>query len=131
MMIAGDFNEVLFEGEKRGGNGCDLGSISGFPDSIDCCALKDLGYSRIPFTWSNKRGDEFIEERLDRALANEEWLDLFPSFLWLIWCGIRRIICLCLFMVIKRLGVSLMHCHGRISLLDLKPNGSMLIFFVR
>ena len=50
---------------------CDMGSISGFRDAVDFCSLKDLGCSDYSFTWSNKRGEEFIEERLDRALAND------------------------------------------------------------
>ncbi|KAL2936256.1 hypothetical protein RDABS01_006694, partial [Bienertia sinuspersici] len=36
--------------------------------------LHDLGANGYPFTWSNKRsGDDLIEERLDRVLANGEW----------------------------------------------------------
>lgn len=54
--------------------------MQGFRDAIEGCGLKDLGYSGYKFTWSNKYGDNFIEERLDRALATDEWLDLYPSF---------------------------------------------------
>ena len=61
-LLAGDFNEILFEAEKKGGNACD----------IDFCGLKDMGFSGYKYTWSNKRGDDNIEERLDRALATEE-----------------------------------------------------------
>lgn len=79
-LLAGDFNGVLFETEKVGGNACDLSSIMGFRDAIDGCNLKDLGCSGYKFTWSNCRGENFIEECLDRALANEDWMDLFASF---------------------------------------------------
>lgn len=79
-LIVGDFNEVLFEAKKRGGNMCDMGSILGFRDAVDVCGLKDLGYSGYVSTWSNRRGEEFIKERLDRAFANDDWLELFPSF---------------------------------------------------
>lgn len=54
--------------------------MTGFRDALDACDTKDMGYSGYKFSWSNKRGDNFIEERLDSAFANEEWLDLFPSF---------------------------------------------------
>lgn len=47
---------------------------------METCGLKDMGCFGHKFTWSNKREDNFIEERLDRAIASEEWLDLFPSF---------------------------------------------------
>lgn len=34
----------------------------------------------MPFTWSNgKKDNTIIFERLDRAIANTEWLNLFPS----------------------------------------------------
>ena len=42
--------------------------------------LSKTGFSRYKFTWSNRRGESFIEERLDITLPNDEWLDLFPSF---------------------------------------------------
>lgn len=78
--LFGDFIEVLFEVEKQGGNECDFGSMTEFRGVIDSCGLKDLGFSGYKFTWSNRRGENFIEEWLDRAFANEEWLDFFPSF---------------------------------------------------
>lgn len=79
-ILTGDFNDVLYESEKQGGNVCDLTSITRFKDAIESCGLKDLGFSGYKFTWSNRRGEAVIEERLDCALANDEWLDLFPSF---------------------------------------------------
>ena len=42
--------------------------------------LSKTGFSRYKFTWSNRRNDNFIEKRLDRALTNDDWLDLYPSF---------------------------------------------------
>lgn len=78
-VLAGDFNEALFETDKVGGNACDLSSVMGFRDAIDERNLKDLGCFGYKFTWSNRRGDNIIEERLDRALANDDWMDLFPS----------------------------------------------------
>lgn len=32
-----------------------------------------------PFTWRNNRSNGFIEEKLDRCVANDNWLSLFPS----------------------------------------------------
>lgn len=36
--------------------------------------MRDLGFEGYRFTWSNKRSEQdSIEERLDRALANDPW----------------------------------------------------------
>lgn len=81
-IMAGDFNQVVFEGEKKGENGCDMSSIMGFCSAIDHCELKDIGFIGYKYIWSNKRGDIFIEERLVNAVANEAWLDLFPQIIF-------------------------------------------------
>jgi hypothetical protein len=40
----------------------------------------DLGYRGQKFTWNNGRErDDFIKERLDRVVANEEWCEVFPK----------------------------------------------------
>lgn len=42
--------------------------------------LKDLGFFGFPFTWSNHQsGNDLIEERLDRGVANSHWTTLFPN----------------------------------------------------
>lgn len=39
-----------------------------------------MGYQGECFTWEKSRGtDWWIQERLDRGLANKEWVELFPS----------------------------------------------------
>lgn len=46
---------------------------------MDKASLVDLGYNGNTFTWTNARdGMEIIRERLNRALANPEWLVKFP-----------------------------------------------------
>lgn len=46
---------------------------------MEVCGLRDLGYIGPNYTWNNGRdGADFIQERLDRALANCEWCSLFP-----------------------------------------------------
>ncbi|XP_038698501.1 uncharacterized protein LOC119996067 [Tripterygium wilfordii] len=47
------------------------------------CQLQDLGYKGNMFTWSNRRRDpnSFIKERLDRAVANHEWLQRWEHYL--------------------------------------------------
>ena len=51
-----------------------------FRDSLDFCGLKDLGFSGLPYTWSNRRFDgQMIWVRLDRAVALADWMLKFPS----------------------------------------------------
>ncbi|XP_042944815.1 uncharacterized protein LOC122278695 [Carya illinoinensis] len=53
--------------------------MESFKRMIDDCALLDLGYEGIKFTWwNNREGVNAIHERLDRALANNAWCRAFP-----------------------------------------------------
>ena len=48
---------------------------------INSSDLVDLRYTSIYFTWSNIRVNrqDFIEMKLDRALVNQKWLDVYPN----------------------------------------------------
>lgn len=86
-LLCGDFNEVLFAHEKKGGNPSDFSSIHGFREVLDKYNLRDVCFTGYPFTWSNRRREGFIEERLDRAVANPVWHDIFrdvvvDSIIW-------------------------------------------------
>ncbi|PNT61155.1 hypothetical protein BRADI_5g10935v3, partial [Brachypodium distachyon] len=72
----GDFNEILYSHEKEGGNPRPVRMMNDFGDCLVDCELDDLGFSGDRFTWF--RGD--VRERLDRAVANAEWINLFPGF---------------------------------------------------
>lgn len=75
----GDLNFVIQSGKKRGGKKLDSVESQFFSNLIDDAGLMDLVFVGYEFTWSNKRaGKDFIEARLDRALTNSEWFDLFP-----------------------------------------------------
>lgn len=51
--------------------------LSDFIHSTDAV---DLGWGGNRFTWENRQnGRAFIKERLDRFLANKEWLDIFED----------------------------------------------------
>lgn len=42
--------------------------------------MLDLGFIGDKYTWDKSRGtDNWIQERLDRGLATQEWSNLFPS----------------------------------------------------
>ena len=53
--IKGDFNEVITEGEKAGGNPIYLRRVRAILDYMNDCQMMDLGFSAPKFTWTNKR----------------------------------------------------------------------------
>lgn len=78
--ILGDFNDMLFSEEKRGGREQPAGLLRGFTKAIDDCGLLDLGFVGEKFTWERWRGTaSWVQERLDRAFANHDWKTLFPQ----------------------------------------------------
>src|SRR4051812_21739162 len=45
---------------------------------LEVCHLCDLGFTGIPFTYGNKRdGRANVQARLDRAVATNQWRNLF------------------------------------------------------
>ncbi|KAL0283937.1 UNVERIFIED_CONTAM: hypothetical protein Sangu_2475800 [Sesamum angustifolium] len=78
-LCMGDFNEILDNSEKEGGNTRPPWQIRDFRTALETNRLYDIGFNGYSFTWSNKQ--EFpntIRERLDRACADYNWLKLFP-----------------------------------------------------
>ena len=54
--------------------------MKGFRDCLCYCGLIDMGFVGQQFTWCNGRlGEQRTLVRLDRMVANEEWLNLFPE----------------------------------------------------
>ncbi|KAF7807601.1 uncharacterized protein G2W53_039762 [Senna tora] len=81
-VVCGDFNEMLHPDEKWGGNPATLGRIREFKECVERCEVVDLGFSGQKFTWFNKRADgAMVFERLDRFLANSDWIQCFPDTL--------------------------------------------------
>lgn len=77
--IIGDFNELMTEDEKKGGQCHPRALLKGFSETVMECGLMDLGFTGDKFTWERGRGtDRWISERLDRGLATSEWCNLFP-----------------------------------------------------
>ncbi|VFQ71532.1 unnamed protein product [Cuscuta campestris] len=65
--------------EKRGGAPHPMSLLLGFNEALRDCGLIDLGMKGYPFTWERGRGStDWVEERLDRAVATDAWLALFP-----------------------------------------------------
>ena len=76
-LVAGDFNEILSDDEKLGGNNRLQSQMAGFRDALDACWLKDLGFVGNKFTWVRMKHNLIVTQaRLDRAIASQEWCEL-------------------------------------------------------
>ena len=78
-LCAVDFNEITKQSKKLGGKVLPHVQMQAFRDILDECGFMDLGFMGPKFTW-HKHFDNFtIWERLDRAVAINEWFSLFPD----------------------------------------------------
>lgn len=74
------FNDMLFECEKVGGRPHPKRLLKGFHTTILDCGISNLGFSGCQYTWEKSRGIPYwIQERLDRGLANQHWRQMFPN----------------------------------------------------
>ena len=79
-ICARDFNEILRSNEKHGGSMRSQSQMQLFRDVIDECGFFDLGFVGHQFTWSKHyAAGHSMWERLDRGLANYEWLTRFSG----------------------------------------------------
>jgi hypothetical protein len=80
-MIAGDFNDIVSQDEKKGGAPVSARRCNNFVDNINACKLIDMGSVGTKFTWRGPliNGHDRIFERLDRAMCNDEWRIMFPE----------------------------------------------------
>ena len=79
-IVFGNFNEIVYSHEKSEGLARDGKQMANFRDCLDRCGLFDLGFVGQRFTWCNGRhGDQRTKLRLDRMVANEDWLRLHPE----------------------------------------------------
>ncbi|XP_070018033.1 uncharacterized protein [Nicotiana sylvestris] len=80
-LMGGDFNDVLNQNEKWGGRSVNRNRSLDFRCCVNHCNLIDLGFKGTRYTWSNHRRQGLILEILDRCLANESWIEEYPSVL--------------------------------------------------
>ncbi|KAG6667377.1 hypothetical protein CIPAW_01G096500 [Carya illinoinensis] len=77
-LCMGDFNEIMYQEEQFGSNTRPFKQMEEFRLALFDCGLMDIGYIGSIFTWCNRReGSELTKSRLDRALINEDWANLF------------------------------------------------------
>ncbi|PNX81081.1 hypothetical protein L195_g037096, partial [Trifolium pratense] len=78
--VLGDFNDILSSSEKKGRNDRAPWLINGFRSAVLESGLADVHMEGYPFTWFKSLGTfRAVEERLDRALANDAWFHKFPN----------------------------------------------------
>lgn len=54
--------------------------MQAFQDTLNLCELCDIGFKGVPYTYDNKReGWNNVKVRLDRAVADDKWRDLFAN----------------------------------------------------
>ena len=76
--VIGDFNEALWGFKQLSQTPHSVGQMIDFHDILELCGLDDLGFSRVPYTYDNRRfGRANVKVRLDRAVANNLWRDIF------------------------------------------------------
>lgn len=78
--VIGDFNYLLYADDKLGRIEHPNYLMVGFMEAVQATGLFDIKLEGYQFTWNDRKGtDSAVEERLDRAMANQVWLDLFPQ----------------------------------------------------
>ena len=78
--VIGDMKNLLEESDKRGNVGHPAWLFRGFKEAVIDCGLMDIPLEGYPFTWERgKRTPPWVEEKLDRCLAFDAWLNLFPQ----------------------------------------------------
>lgn len=75
-IVGGDFNEIVSQGEKKGGRRRRRSQMETFSQTLEDCNLKDYFATNSSFTWHNNRdGGEAIWGRLDRMVMTPSWID--------------------------------------------------------
>ncbi|KAA3470307.1 reverse transcriptase [Gossypium australe] len=70
-LVRRDLNEITYGFEKVGGLPRDERRMEAFRRVLEDCQLIDMG-------WSGNLPETNVKERLDRGVANVEWMGLFP-----------------------------------------------------
>ncbi|XP_074315071.1 uncharacterized protein LOC141651251 [Silene latifolia] len=74
----GDFNEILFSTEMKGGSRPQR-QMNNFRAAMEDCGLRDAPWEGYNFSYDNGQvGEANRQSMIDRALISPSWLDLYP-----------------------------------------------------
>lgn len=74
-LLGGDFNIITNSSERIGGSTPDLSAMSDFGNCLLDTGLLDIGFVGPSTTWERDGGG--LQQRLDRILLNQAWLENF------------------------------------------------------
>ncbi|XP_056698287.1 uncharacterized protein [Spinacia oleracea] len=79
-LVAGDFNSILYSGDRINGNAVSNAETRDFNQCISDCDLNELHSTGWFFSWSSKGTDDpRVCSRIDRAFGNMKWMDSFSE----------------------------------------------------
>ncbi|CAH9063489.1 unnamed protein product [Cuscuta europaea] len=79
-MVIGDFNDILYESEKKGRVPNQLWRLRGFRECVMARGLRDFPFMGYQWTWERGKGTEnWVEKKLDRIIVNDEWWNRFMA----------------------------------------------------
>ncbi|BFG30893.1 hypothetical protein CerSpe_171670 [Prunus speciosa] len=79
-VVGGDFNEVLELNEYLGRRYRPASQMRDFGMALEDCGLTSMKYKGYKYTWTNNRsGDDRVQLRLDRGVANTAFFLAFPG----------------------------------------------------
>lgn len=78
-LVLGDFNSVLLEEDRIGGNQITWAEVVEFRYCVDTCGLIELPNQGHKYTWNDKHSDQGVFSKIDWAFINDKWLDLMPT----------------------------------------------------
>lgn len=75
--MVGDFDEITSNLEKKRRQETPRFFLSNFKNMISACGMIEFHHSGIFFSWAGRRKSGRVQCRLDRALGNEDWHQVF------------------------------------------------------
>ncbi|XP_074370861.1 uncharacterized protein LOC141712003 [Apium graveolens] len=77
LIVMGDFNAILSSSEMQGGVESRSPAIQEFRDCVNFIEVQDIVYSGIHFTWAGSPHGVGVVKKLDRVMANLNFLNKF------------------------------------------------------
>lgn len=80
LLVMGDYNQVMEQSDRSSSSSRGIVGAEWAKNFVDRCGLSDITGFGVHFSWTNNRkGRDVTLERIDRAIANGQWLGKFPS----------------------------------------------------